>query len=99
MKKNIFIIIIIWFLHLAFCSNAKKKLEKNLGTISFTAQDLQIVPYKGGEQLTFIDSLSGVIQLQVDSPTKGMQKEPEGNGAQYDYYMAETEYIDLRSFF
>ena len=34
-----------------------KKEGKDLGTISFTPQDLQIIPYKGGEVIFMLDSL------------------------------------------
>ncbi len=53
MKKNIFILIIIGYCCLFFVQ-CKKKVGKNLGTISFTAQDLQIVPYNGGETITLL---------------------------------------------
>jgi hypothetical protein len=59
MKRIIFSLIIICFCLLLF--EQCKKEGKYLGTVSFTSQDLQIIPYKGGEVLIMLDSLGDTL--------------------------------------
>jgi hypothetical protein len=59
MKRVIFILVIICFCLLLF--EQCKKEGKDLGTISFTSQDLSIIPYKGNEVLFMLDSLGDTL--------------------------------------
>ena len=60
MKKIILLLTLMTFVILIFIS-CKKCVQKNLGNVSFTATDLQIVPYKGTETLIFSDSLGDLL--------------------------------------
>jgi hypothetical protein len=59
MKRTLFAVIIICFCFSLFI-NCKKE-GKDLGPVSFTAQDLQIIPYKGGEIVFMLDSLGDTL--------------------------------------
>jgi hypothetical protein len=67
MKRTISSIIIIVVCVLLF-AQCKRKKGEYLGTISFTEQDLQIVPYLGGESFTLVDSLADSIHYHIQYP-------------------------------
>lgn len=77
-----------------------KKDAKYLGTISFTSQDLQIIPYKVSDTITLIDSLGKAINFHVKT-----QKTSYGNwyrdnyGETGDYYEMESAEISADSSF
>ncbi len=74
---------------------------KNLGTISFSSQDRMIVPYNGGETLTFKDSLGKYFHLHVFSPRviDYMQVFSDPNKSTGDYYEVEQDPIVADSAF
>ena len=63
MKFFILILTFFTILIMAFSSCKKNCESNNLGNVSFTPTDLQIVPYKGTETLIFKDSLGRCIDL------------------------------------
>jgi hypothetical protein len=66
--KKIFFILIITSLCILLLAQCKRKKGEYLGTISFTEQDLQIVPYLGGESFTLVDSLGDSIHYHIQNP-------------------------------
>jgi hypothetical protein len=66
MKKIIIILTLITLYILIFNSCKKPCESKNLGTVKFTSEDLKIVPYKGTETLTFLDSLGNKLTYKGD---------------------------------
>jgi hypothetical protein len=74
---------------------------KNLGTISFSPQDRMIVPYNGGETITFKDTLGKLVHLHVFNPrskeyTDDPQNQSNGTG---DFYEVERDVIYADSTF
>jgi hypothetical protein len=65
MKKIIFILIMALFCIAIFNQCRKKKL---LGTYSFTQEELNIIPYQGGETIMLVDSLGDTIKYAVRNP-------------------------------
>jgi hypothetical protein len=63
MRNLIFILALITFYVLMFnsCKKQNECVSNNLGNVSFSATDLQIVPYKGTETLIFSDSLGNTM--------------------------------------
>jgi len=105
MRKNIFIIVVGLF-SLTFLQC--KKEGKKLGSFSFTAQDLQIIPYNGGETFTLINSLGDSIQYHVECPRfignyndyNPSHNINHDNIDSEDYYVAEAaQVIDINGIF
>jgi hypothetical protein len=69
MKRIIFAAIIICFCLLLF--EQCKKEGKDLGTVSFTAKDLKIIPYNGGESIIMLDSLGDSLAYSLNPRWSG----------------------------
>ena len=61
MKKNIFILLVL-FLAIQILISCQKNCQSNLlGSVRFSQTDLNIIPYKGNEQLTYVASSGNQI--------------------------------------
>jgi hypothetical protein len=99
-KFNV-IIALILFLFIQ-CEKEKGKL---LGTLYFTEEDKQIIPYDSTATIALMDSLGGTIEFSVHMPSSHFETwhDPDGfplntqDDIEYlDYY--DSEYILMQSF-
>lgn len=66
MKRFIFLLIVFFFC--IFLFQHCKKESRCLGVFEFSEEARNIIPYKGGEHLIFIDSLNDSIKYTVEEP-------------------------------
>ncbi|MGD0710742.1 MAG: hypothetical protein ABR968_06125 [Bacteroidales bacterium] len=100
MKTKTPILVLIFFASVILLFTHCTKEGKNLGTLSFTTQDHQIVPYHGGEQLTFKDSLGRLANMSVKSPISDVyNKALQNSNISSNYYTVETVTIKADSIF
>ncbi|MFH0867499.1 MAG: hypothetical protein V1904_15005 [Bacteroidota bacterium] len=96
MKRLFFSLILILFCTLLF---EQCKKGRCLGTIEFTEEALDIIPYKGYETLIFTDSLGDTMKYFITSRFSNYNRlyEDGVNGQynidKYDYYLVEQNHI------
>ena len=99
MKRNLAIIILIFSCLLLF--EQCRRHGRCLGTIKFTQEALNIIPYKTGDIISLKDSLGNIVQYHINRKSK-FNNVYNGNPSQddidtYDYYIVEENHVYLDS--
>jgi hypothetical protein len=101
MKKIIIILSLGIFYNLIFNSCKEKCESNNLGKVSFTQEDLKIVPYKGSEILSFSDSLGNVLNFNEGKRRSNYNEiiyeypSSEVDDCKGDYFYPEINYTNF----
>ena len=99
MKKLIFILITSGFCLFLF---QHCKEDRNQGTIRFTDEERNIIPYHGGEHLVFRDSLGDSASFDVEAPVYYfINKNDPGTGDNFNTEICDVKplYIGIGFFF
>ena len=62
--KKLLPLIALFSVYILIFNSCKKCVQNNLGTVTFTQTELQIVPYTGTETLMFLDSLGDSLTFK-----------------------------------